>query len=27
MFRRAFGSAPTQYLASIPGSKPPDQHH
>jgi len=27
MFRRAFGSAPTQYLATFPGTKPPDQHH
>jgi len=27
MFRRAFGHAPTQYLASIPGSKPPEPHH
>jgi hypothetical protein len=27
MFRRAFGRAPTQYLASIPGTKPPDQPH
>ena len=27
MFRRAFGRAPTQYLATIPGIKPPDQPH
>ncbi|MDP9199971.1 MAG: helix-turn-helix domain-containing protein, partial [Pseudomonadota bacterium] len=27
MFRRAFGHAPTQYLAKAPGGKPPDQHH
>jgi AraC-like DNA-binding protein len=27
MFRRAFGRAPTQYLASIPGTKPPEQPH
>jgi AraC-like DNA-binding protein len=27
MFRRAFGSAPTQYLASIPGTKPTEPHH
>jgi AraC-like DNA-binding protein len=27
MFRRAFGQAPTQYLASIPGGKPPEQPH
>ena len=27
MFRRAFGRAPTQYLASIPGGKPPDSQH
>lgn len=27
MFRRAFGAAPTQYLATIPGAKEPEQHH
>lgn len=27
MFRRAFGSAPTQYIATIPGGKPPSSHH
>jgi AraC-like DNA-binding protein len=27
MFRRAFGAAPTQYLATLPGAKPPIDHH
>jgi AraC-like DNA-binding protein len=27
MFRRAFGSAPTQYIATIPGGKPHSSHH
>ncbi len=27
MFRRAFGSAPTQYIATIPGGKPVSNHH
>jgi AraC-like DNA-binding protein len=27
MFRRAFGSAPTQYLAINPGAKPDEPSH
>jgi AraC-like DNA-binding protein len=27
MFRRAFGQAPTQYLATIPGAKQDEPQH